>query len=52
MVSGGRWFAKNVTKQIGNNNNTLFWLESWLGEEVVKGCVSELFNLRMGKMFR
>jgi len=41
--------AENVTKKVGDGSKTLFWHESWLGDEVLKNCFSRLFNLALEK---
>jgi len=43
-LSGGRWFVENVSKKIRNDNIILFWLEPWLGGDVVKERFSRLFS--------
>jgi hypothetical protein len=41
----GSWFAKNVSRVIGNGQSTKFWLDSWIGNAPLCDRIPRLFSI-------
>lgn len=42
---GGSWFNENVVRRVGNEADTYFWLDRWLGEVPFWIRFRQLFDL-------
>ena len=46
---GGGWFVEGVSCQVGDEVNTFFWYDRWLGETPLCLRFSRLFDLSLNK---
>jgi len=49
-VEVGRWIDDNICRDVGDGNNTLFLVGSWIDGVVFKNTFSRLFYLSINKM--
>ena len=41
----GSWFPDNLRLKVGNESNTLFWLDRWVGDVPLRDRFLHLFDL-------
>jgi hypothetical protein len=46
----GGWFADSVYRKVGNNANTFFWHDRWLGDVPLCRWFGRLFDLSLNKL--
>jgi hypothetical protein len=48
-VEGGSWFEENISKSVGNNLNTFFWIDCWVGPMKLRERFRRLYDLSIHK---
>ncbi|PNX94532.1 DNA-directed RNA polymerase [Trifolium pratense] len=48
MIRGG-WFDENLTKEIGDNKNSRFWLDAWVDGIILRNHFGRLFEVVVDK---
>ncbi|KAF1888567.1 hypothetical protein Lal_00011341 [Lupinus albus] len=43
------WFSNEVVRRVGDETNTRFWKDNWLGHDNLMNSYSRLFNLSLSK---
>ncbi|MCH84178.1 C-terminal binding protein [Trifolium medium] len=48
-AEGGGWFEESIARRMGNEVDTFFWTDPWLGGVSLRVRFSRLFNLSINK---